>query len=1207
MDWLPHRMAAFLFLLLVLLDFSTGFHVEVKEWDENGTAKWKTFRRQKREWIKFAAACREGEDNSKRNPIAKIRSDCEENHPVTYSISGVGIDRAPYGIFVINPRTGEINITSIVDREVTPVFVIRCFAKHSVTGVDLEPPLELRVRVLDINDNPPIFAQTVFTGSIEENSMDNTLVMKIIATDADEPNHLNSKIAFKIESQEPSGPPMFIMNKYTGELHLANYLDREQHSSYTLVVKASDRDGAADGISSLCSCNVKVIDVNDNFPTLAQSSFSASISENSLSSDLLRIQALDADEEFTDNWLAEFFFISGNEDNCFEIVTDRATNQGILRVIKELNYEQLQSHSLIIGVRNVAAFHHSVAHDYQISGTPLTIQVKNVIEPPRFHPSSVVFSIPESTRVNQVVGTYTAIDEDTGVIASNVVYSIGRDPGAWFRINQNTGEITLNKVINRESIYVINGQYKAEVLAITRGVPRYTATGTIVLSMQDMNDNCPIINTELRKVCMHSPSVIITAKHRGGDTYGTPFTFSIHGEPQTTWIIRSINASSAELVSQNIDFYIYRIYVSVRDNQGRHCRAPHIIPVQACQCDSRNYCTSGATKIVIIGGGASGGGSAGGGGGAVGGGSAGGSAGGGVGSGGVGGGGVGGGGQEGGGGIEQEGGGNGEFRPGGGETEDHTDWQGYTDGYSESYEGYTAATDDTYNGQGSYGRNFPSSTTLSGAAIGLMFLGGLIFVLIPILMSMSDCCGCGPGVVGGVGTGFEPVPECTEGAIHPWGIEGAQPEDRDVSHILAPTTAAGGDFCEPSDIYTNTYGGGGVVASGVEETTGVGYGTGTGYGTAGGISGTGEVKGSIGGTIKEYREGGVNMAFLDNYFSEKAFVYADEDEGRPANDCLLIYDHEGVGTPVGSVGCCSFIGEDLDETYLDTLGPKFKTLAEICLGKEIEPFPDANPSWPCINVTLPNPESDLNLPPPGTTIIVNGSAPMPPPVGTTTVITENTYTSGSTIQPPRPMTDPLLHGNMTVTETYTSGSPSLCVDPLRASNVVVTERVVGPASASDLHGMLDIPDLTEGSNVIVTERVIAPNSRLPASLSIPDLVDGSNVVVTERVFRPASGMPGSLINIPAELSNAHNVVVTERVVSGSGVSSLGATSLGGANLGGLSSLGATSLGGANLGGLSSTGQMLSADCHLGQAMGTASPGTSRRRVTKYSTVQYSSQ
>nr|XP_009932550.1 PREDICTED: LOW QUALITY PROTEIN: desmoglein-1-gamma-like [Opisthocomus hoazin] len=1136
MDWLPHRTAAFLCLLLVLLDFSTGFHVEVKEWSENGTARWKTFRRQKREWIKFAAACREGEDNSKRNPIARIRSDCEENHPITYSISGVGIDRAPYGIFVVNSRTGEINITSIVDREVTPVFVIRCFAKHSVTGVDLEPPLELRVRVLDINDNPPIFAQAVFTGSVEESSMDNTLVMKIIASDADEPNHLNSKIAFKIESQEPSGPPMFIMNKYTGELHLANYLDREQHSSYTLVVKASDRDGAADGISSLCSCNVKVIDVNDNFPTLAQSSFSASISENSLNSELLRIQALDADEEFTDNWLAEFFFISGNEDNWFEIVTDRATNQGILRVIKELNYEHLQTHSLMIGVRNVAAFHHSVAQDYRVSGTPLTIEVKNVVEPPRFQPPTVVFFISESTRANYVVGTYTAMDEDTGAIASNVVYSIGRDPGAWFRINQNTGEITLNRVIDRESVYVINGQYKAEVLAITRGIPRYTATGTIVLTIQDINSNCPTINTQLRKVCMRSPSVIITAKDSG--LYAAPFTFSIHGEPKTTWIIRSINASSAELVSQNMEFYIYKVYISVRDNRGRLlCPKPLIIPVQACQCDSRNYCIRGATEIIIIGGGGS------------------------TDSGG-------GGGTDSSGGTTSDGGredqgGTGDYGPGGG-TVDHTVWQSYTEDYGDG--GYPGVTDRIDPGTGYPGRDIESSTTLSGAAIGLMFLGGLIFVLIPILMSMSDCCGCGPGAAAGVGTGFEPVPECTEGAIHPWGIEGAQPEDRDVSHILAPTTAAGGDFGDPSDIYTNTYGGGGVVASGVEETTGVGYGTGTGYGTAGGISGTGEAKGSIGGTIKEYREGGVNMAFLDNYFSEKAFVYADEDEGRPANDCLLIYDHEGVGTPVGSVGCCSFIGEDTDEAYLDTLGPKFKTLAEICLGKEIEPFPDVNPPWPGVNITFPNPESDLNLPPPGTTIIVNGSAPMPPPVGTTTVVTENTYTSGSTIQPSRPMPDPLLHGNMTVTETYTSGSPSLCIDPLRASNVVVTERVVGPASASDLRGMLDIPDLTDGSNVIVTERVIAPNSRLPTSLSIPDLVDGSNVVVTERVFRPAAGMPGSLVNIPSELSNAHNVVVTERVVSGSG-----------------------------------------SDGHLGQAMGTASPGTSRRRVTKYSTVQYASQ
>lgn len=54
----------------------------------------------------------------------QIHSDCAANQQVTYRISGVGIDQPPYGIFVINQKTGEINITSIVDREVTPFFIV---------------------------------------------------------------------------------------------------------------------------------------------------------------------------------------------------------------------------------------------------------------------------------------------------------------------------------------------------------------------------------------------------------------------------------------------------------------------------------------------------------------------------------------------------------------------------------------------------------------------------------------------------------------------------------------------------------------------------------------------------------------------------------------------------------------------------------------------------------------------------------------------------------------------------------------------------------------------------------------------------------------------------------------------------------------------------------------------------------------------------
>lgn len=55
-----------------------------------------------------------------------------------------------------------------------------------------------------------------------------TLVVKLSATDADEDNHLNSKIAYKIISQEPAGAPMFILNRYTGEVRtMSSFLDRE--------------------------------------------------------------------------------------------------------------------------------------------------------------------------------------------------------------------------------------------------------------------------------------------------------------------------------------------------------------------------------------------------------------------------------------------------------------------------------------------------------------------------------------------------------------------------------------------------------------------------------------------------------------------------------------------------------------------------------------------------------------------------------------------------------------------------------------------------------------------------------------------------------------------------------------------------------------------------------------------------------------------
>uniref|UniRef100_A0A2K5MEY4 Desmoglein 1 n=1 Tax=Cercocebus atys TaxID=9531 RepID=A0A2K5MEY4_CERAT len=937
MDWRFFRGAAVLFIFLVR-DYNT----------KNGTIKWHSIRRQKREWIKFAAACREGEDNSKRNPIAKIHSDCAANQQVTYRISGVGIDQPPYGIFVINQKTGEINITSIVDREVTPFFIIYCRALNSM-GQDLERPLELRVRVLDINDNPPVFSMATFVGQIEENSNANTLVMILNATDADEPNNLNSKIAFKIIRQEPSDSPMFIINRNTGEIRtMNNFLDREQYGQYSLAVRGSDRDGGADGMSAECECNIKILDVNDNIPYMERSSYDISIEENTLNSNMLEIRVIDLDEEFSANWMAVIFFISGNEGNWFDIEMNERTNVGILKVVKPLDYEAMQNLQLSIGVRNKAEFHHSIMSQYKLTATAITVTVLNVIEGAVFRPGSKTYVVTGNMGSNYKVGDFVATDLDTGGPSTTVRYVMGNNP--------------------------------ADLLAVLQGK-------RTILSIDDDRTN--------------------------------------------------------------------------------------------------------TSDITIL----------------------------------------------------------------------------------------------------------PP----------------------PVVPFLMICCDCGGAPRSAAG--FEPVPECSDGAIHSWAVEGPQPEPGVMTTIIPqipPDNANIIECIDNSGVYTNEYGGremqdlgGGERMTGFELTEGVK------------TSGMPEICQEYSGTLRrnsmrECREGGLNMNFMESYFCQKAYAYADEDEGRPSNDCLLIYDIEGVGSPAGSVGCCSFIGEDPDDSFLDTLGPKFKKLADISLGKEIESYPDPDPFWP------PQSTEPVCLPQ-ETEPIVSGHPPISPHFGTTTVISESTYPSGPGVQHPKPILDPLGYGNVTVTESYTTSDtlkPSVHFhDNRQASNVVVTERVVGPISGTDLHGMLEMPDLRDGSNVIVTERVIAPSSSLPASLTIHHPRESSNVVVTERVIQPTSGMIGSLSMHP-ELTNAHNVIVTERVVSGAGVTGISGTTgisggIGssglvgtsmGAGGGALSGAGISGggIGLSSLGGTATIGHMRSSsDHHFNQTIGSASPSTARSRITKYSTVQYS--
>lgn len=62
--------------------------------------------------------------------------------------------------------------------------------------------------------------------------------------------------------------------------------------------------------------------------------YEGSIEENTVNKEVMRFKTFDMDVANTDNWLADFEIISGNEGGYFDITTDPKTNEGILTINK---------------------------------------------------------------------------------------------------------------------------------------------------------------------------------------------------------------------------------------------------------------------------------------------------------------------------------------------------------------------------------------------------------------------------------------------------------------------------------------------------------------------------------------------------------------------------------------------------------------------------------------------------------------------------------------------------------------------------------------------------------------------------------------------------------------------------------------------------------------------------------------------------------
>ncbi|KPP76885.1 protocadherin Fat 4-like [Scleropages formosus] len=431
--------------------------------------------------------------------------------------------------FHVSSSTGKITTLVSLDREEKTAYQLQVTA---VDGGNLrsETHAIVTITVIDTQDNPPSFSQSIYSFVMFENIALNTVIGAVSASTLD----LNTNITYLITSGDQRG--LFTINSVTGQITASGLIDREEQSLYQLKViarggeaKAMDPDEGSNGMvsyslrqnpkglfhihekrglitltgplevttspyqvevvasdmgvpqrSSSLIVTVSVYDVNDNAPVFDQLSYEVTILESEpVNSRFFKVEATDKDSG--PNGDIMYDIVGGNTGDVFGIFPD-----GQLYIKDELDREVQERYDLLV-----------VASDRAVEPLSATVNVTVILDDvndnrPLFNSTNYVFYFEEEQKRGSLVGRVFAEDKDYGP-NSEVRYAFEM-PQPNFELNAITGELTSTLQLDRESLMRQRGAavFSFSVVSSDQGLPKpLNDQAKVQVYIGDINDNPP--------------------------------------------------------------------------------------------------------------------------------------------------------------------------------------------------------------------------------------------------------------------------------------------------------------------------------------------------------------------------------------------------------------------------------------------------------------------------------------------------------------------------------------------------------------------------------------------------------------------------------------------------------------------------------------------------------------------------------------------
>ncbi|GAB1603893.1 protocadherin beta-15 isoform X1 [Argonauta hians] len=461
--------------------------------------------------LKFSEG--DGEGMKKFIPNAIDKDVGVHNSQINYNLRK-NDNEDPFILSVSKKLDGTAKLLIILakrlDRELKDTYMLEVIAKDGGSPTK-QSILNVRISVIDVNDNPPVFTQNIYNVSLRNTHQISIPIAKLSATDLD--SGKNGQISYHFSSKTSDQIlNNFELDKRSGEIFLSESFSFQKRLTYALYVEA--RDEGNPPMSSSAILQVNVINQQNNAPSMDVKFMSESADNLATISEGVKVGSFIAYVKIIDNDLGQNGIVS-----C-SLVHDKLKLQSLgkkkYKVVVKKAVDRETEKNINFMIKCQDRGFPSLKTERKFS-----IQITDVNDVrPEFTKDTFKFLTYENEEANFPVGFINATDLDLGD-GGQLVYLLDRNNAhnVPFKISNN-GFISTKKSFDREQQEI----YKFKVLVRDCGSPPLSSSANVIVEVMDENDNAPYFTF---------PSV-------------SPFSLDVHYHPQSSNDITTLRASDRD-------------------------------------------------------------------------------------------------------------------------------------------------------------------------------------------------------------------------------------------------------------------------------------------------------------------------------------------------------------------------------------------------------------------------------------------------------------------------------------------------------------------------------------------------------------------------------------------------------------------------------------------------------------------------------------